>query len=310
MKRFTGDLGAGAEARATGGLVAALSAGAIRTTEALGLRGGPTLVKLLAATGLGRESISRVTLHSGRRIAFPTVDPYWAPYLWGRRPYEPDVQEIFRRLGRVPGKLLVDGGANIGYWTVQMSLPEFGFDRFVAIEANPALIPLLEENVRANAIDCQVVHAALAAEPGRIVHLGGVRHHASAGVADSGVPVTTASLDALVGPKMAAGRVVVVKLDIEGSEIAAFQGARSLSQRETVFIYEDWPRSGFNNSEWLLANGFAVVGMAPGEQAREIKSLGEAHAHNRSMRSSYGPSNFIAVSQGMLGKVLELMAGE
>lgn len=310
MNRSTGDLAKGVQAHAAARIASALSAAAIRSTQALGLRGGPTLVRLLAATGLGRGSISRVTLPSGQRIAFPTADPYWAPYLWGRRTYEPDVQEIFRRLARVPGKLLVDGGANIGYWTVQMSAPEFGFDRFIAVEANPALIPLLEENVKANGIDCTVVHAALAATTGRTVYLGGTENHAAAAVGASGTAVKTTSLDALVPRDLAADRMVVVKLDIEGSEIAAFQGAQSLSQRDSIFIYEDWPRGGFINSEWLLANGFSVVGMAPGGQAREIASLAEADAYNRSMRRSYGPSNFIAVSQSMLPRVFELLAGD
>lgn len=294
--------------RLIGSFASSLSAGAIRSTQALGLRGGPTLVKLLAASGIGRGSIARVSLPSGRRIAFPGLDPYWAPYLWGRKVYEPDVEAIFRRLAHIPGKLLVDGGANIGYWTVQLSAPEFGFDRFIAVEANPALIPLLEENVRTNAIDCQIVHAALSEVPGKTVHLGGVRDHASAAIADSGVAVTTTSLDALVGPELAADRLVIVKLDIEGSEIAAFEGARELRGGNAIFIYEDWPRGEFINSQWLFANGFAVVGLAPGGPAREIASIAEARAYNQAMTTRYGPSNFIAVSRALLPKTLKLLA--
>lgn len=285
----------------------ALAAGAVRSTQALGLRGGATLVKLLAATGLGRGSTARVTLPSGRQIAFPGVDPYWAPYLWGRRTYEPDVQEVFRRLARIPNKLLVDGGANIGYWTVQMSPPEFGFDRFIAVEANAALIPLLEENIRRNGIDCTVVHAALADQAGRTVYLGGTEDHAVAAVGATGTAVITTSLDQLVSPEVAAERMVIVKLDIEGSEIAAFEGARELSKR-AVFLVEDWPRSGFPNSAYLLANGYCVIGVPVEGPGRQLHTLDQLHAFNRATTTSYGPSNLVVCKPARLEQILELMA--
>lgn len=306
MKGSSGGFAPNVETRATERFASALTAGAIRSTQAIGLRGGPTLVRLIAATGLGRGSVSRVTMPSGRQIAFPTVDQYWAPYLWGRKAYEPDVQEIFRRLGRIPGKLFVDGGANIGYWTVQMSLPEFGFDRFIAVEANPALIPLLEENVRANHIDCTVVHAALAATAGETVYLGGTDSHASAAVGASGTAVTTTSLDALVPAKLAADRMVVVKLDIEGSEIAAFKGARELAER-AVFLVEDWPRSGFPNSDYLLANGYCVIGVPVDGPGRQLETLDQLHAFNTATNSRYGPSNLVVCRPLQLARILELM---
>src|SRR5947209_9459624 len=118
-------------------VIPVLAAAIIRSTEALGVRGGPTLLRLMANAGLGRTSTSTVTLPSGKRICFPTLDSFWAPYLWGRRTYEPDVEAIFRRLAVITDKLLIDCGANIGFWTVRLSDPEFGFTRFVAVEPNP-----------------------------------------------------------------------------------------------------------------------------------------------------------------------------
>jgi len=271
-----------------------LAAASIRATQALGLPGGATLVHLLASAGIGRGSVSRVSLPSGRRISFPSVDPYWAPYLWGRRAYEPDVEAIFRRLGKIPGKLLVDGGANIGYWTVQLSDAQYGFDRFIAVEANPALIPLLEQNVEENAIDCEVVHAAIAAEPGLTVYLGGVEDHASAAIGQSGIAVTTASLDALVPVGVSSSRMVVVKLDIEGSEVGAFEGGRRLISEGALFIYEDWPRSGFPNSVYVLGEGLAIIGVPPKGRPSRIRSLDELDRFNRATRTAYGPSNLVA----------------
>lgn len=287
-------------------VASALSAAAIRSTQALGFRGGPTLVKFLAATGAGRGSISRVSLPSGRRIAFHGVDPYWAPYLWGRKLYEPDVQSIFRRLAPIPGKLLIDGGANIGYWTVQLSAPEFGFERFIAVEANPALIPLLEENVRANGINCTVVHAALAAQSGQTVYLGGTRNHAAAAVGATGIAVTTTNLDALIPSDVGANRMIVVKLDVEGSEIAAFEGAREIAPH-AVFVVEDWSGDGFANSAYLLANGFCVIGVPAEGPGRQLKTIDQVQAFNRATNIRKGPSNVVACRPANLSRILALM---
>lgn len=285
----------------------ALAAGAIRATQGLGLRGGATLIGLLTVAGIGRGSVSRVSLPSGRQINFPSVDPYWAPYLWGRRTYEPDVEAIFRGLGKIPGKLLVDGGANIGYWTVQLSDAQYGFERFIAIEANPALIPLLKENVEQNEIDCEVVHAAIAAEPGLTVYIGGLHDHASAAIGQSGIAVTTASLDALVPAGVGLGRMVVIKLDIEGSEVAAFDGARRLIREGALFIYEDWPRSGFPNTVHVLEQGLAIIGVPPKGRPSRIRSLDELDQFNRATRTAYGPSNLLACREERLEELKPLL---
>lgn len=285
----------------------ALAAGAVRATQALGLRGGATLVHLLASSGIGRGAVSRVSLPSGRRISFPSVDPYWAPYLWGRRVYEPDVEAIFRKLRKIPGKLLVDGGANIGYWTVHLSSPEFGFDRFIAVEANPALIQLIKENVEENAIRCEVVHAAIAAEPGLTVYLGGVQDHASAAIGESGIAVTTVTLDALVPAELGLVSMIVIKLDIEGSEIAAFEGARRLIHDGALFIYEDWPRSGFPNSVYVLDQGLAIIGVPPKGRPSRIRSLDELGNFNRATRTPYGPSNLVACGEERLEELKALL---
>ena len=288
-------------------LVAMLASSVIRSTQALGLRGGPSLLRLLSGAGVGRNSIATVALPTGQRMCFPSLDPYWAPYLWGGRAYEPDVEAIFRRLASVPDKILVDCGANIGFWTVRLSAPEFGFSRLIAVEPNPRLTPLLTRNVALNGIDCTIVSKAIAEEAGQIVHLAGTEHHAVASVSDHGVPVHTTSLDSLVTPDEADGRMVVVKLDVEGSEIAAIAGARRLSAGDILFVYEDFPRSGFPVTAYLLDNGYRLAGIAPGAEAQEIASLEDARRFNRETHSTYGPSNLLACSPRSFGKIAHLL---
>jgi FkbM family methyltransferase len=284
-----------------------IAAWLIRATEKLGIPGGPSLLRLLQKTGIGAETISTVTLPSGERICFPSLDPYWAPYLWGRRVFEPDVEAIFHHLSRVPDKILVDCGANIGFWTVRMSNRRFGFARFIAVEPNPRLIPLLERNVALNGIDCTIAAEAIAEVAGLTVYLSGTEQHAAATLSDQGLPVRSTTLDVLLSPTYVDGSPIVVKLDVEGSEIAAMRGAGELAGADILFIYEDWPGSGFAVTQYLLTNGYSIFGIWPERSAEHIGSPGDAMQFNHATHPRYGPSNLLAGSPRAFARLAPLL---
>lgn len=241
-----------------------------RGFERLGLRGAPTLLKHLSRTALSSKTAT-VVLKGGQRITFPAYDPYWSRHLYAGVPFEPDVDAIFRRFAK--GRVLVDCGANIGYWSARAK--ELGFVDVIAIEANDRLIPYLERNCPGS-----VIHAAVHSSSGESVLLNG--DGAAAHLAEQGTPVATIALDDL-GIRQPA----LVKLDVEGVEIAAFKGAGTL---DALFVYEDWPRSGMPVTEWLLGQGHEVLGfdMTP------IATVADAIEFNARTNKSYGPSNFIA----------------
>lgn len=287
-------------------ILSVIARSVVRGMEAARLRGAPILFRALSKLpGLSNKT-STVALSPTRTISFPTFDPYWCRYLWGGKPYEPDVEMIFRKLAAFPGKLLIDCGANIGFWMVQVSQPDYGFSDFIAVEANPALIPLLAENIRANRIDCRLIHAAIASEGGRTVRLGGTEHHASAAVGEEGVPIKTVSIAQLIEDAISAGTMIVVKLDVEGSEIEAIRGGRPAVHRDMVYIVEDWPRSGMTVTRFLLEEGFGVIGVGPDGSIRKLISLEEAFEFNRASTTIYQPSNLVACRMELVPKLLDL----
>jgi FkbM family methyltransferase len=243
-----------------------------RGFEALHLRGAPTVLRYLGR--LQPDRLATVVLPSGESITFPAWDAYWCRYLYAGVPYEPDVETILRRFA--PGRVLVDCGANIGYWSARAE--RLGFAGAVAVEANPEHIPLLERNFAG-----PVHHAAVHSRSGEQLYLGG--HGVAGALAESGAPVRSLALRDLGLPQPA-----VVKLDVEGAEIAAIKGAKGV---DAVFVYEDWPRSGMLVTEYLLGNGYGVFGF----DQTEIATHRQAFDFNRRTTARYGPSNFYALRE-------------
>ncbi len=234
------------------------------------MRGAPTLLRQLSKTPLSRE-VATVTLPAGQTLSFPAYDEYWARHFYAGVPFEPDVEQIFRRFAK--GRVLIDCGANIGYWSVRAN--ELGFTGAIAIEANEALIPLLSLNHQG-----PVIHAAVHSKSGETLFLKG--EGAAAALASDGKPVKTLALADL--------RVdcpAIVKLDVEGAEIEAIKGAGNL---DAMFVYEDWPKSGMPVTDYLLRNGYALYGF----DMTRIRAHDEAFTFNTRTRDTYGPSNFLA----------------
>jgi FkbM family methyltransferase len=207
--------------------------------ERAGVRGAPTILSKLAKLKSFKERVATVTLAGGERITFPAYDAYWCRYLYGGKPYEPDVERIFRQLGS--GRVLVDCGANIGYWSVRHR--EFGFTDSIAIEANHRLVGFLRMNYAGT-----VHHKAVHTRSGQTLHFAG--DGAVGHVAETGIPVDTIALGDLQidGPSL-------VKLDVEGAEIPAIEGLGSL---DCILVYEDFPRQGMKVTRYLLERGWRL----------------------------------------------------
>jgi len=203
----------------------------------------------------------------GVPITFPAYDHYWCRYLYARARYEPDVEAIFRKYGS--GRILIDCGANIGYWSVRHE--EFGFTRSIAIEANPRLLPFLRRNYSG-----PIHHAAVDAVSGRTISFAGdgALGHIDR-TAKGDVKVRTLALRDLdvEGP-------AVVKLDIEGAEIPAIEG---LGDMDAMLVYEDFPRQGMKVTRYLFDRGWRLFddGMEPIASIEEVAGdLGQGVPRN------------------------------
>lgn len=140
-----------------------------------------------------------------------------------------------------PGGTVVEGGAYIGFVTLHAARAAGAAGRVIAFEPDPTNARAIEDNVRANGFESsvEVVRAALGAAPAT------ARFYRTEGGATSGLyPTTEAAVPVDVrvvrGDDVVARRPVdVIKLDLEGGEVAALAGfERTIagSPRITLFV--------------------------------------------------------------------------
>lgn len=234
-----------------GGAAARLQAAAVqllaRSARPVGHRGVQRLTWMLSKH-FDRNNRVTVRLGEDSRLHVYLDDGYWTKLLDPGFAYEPEIGDMLDRV-LTPEALFLDCGANIGFWSV---LTRHRARRVVAVEASPETFHRLTDNIALNGGGISAVHAALWRQDDSSLSIVG-HHlcHAAASVcerdADAGrdgwrsFDVSSVTVDTLVR-RHCAGLTgpVVVKLDVEGAEIPAVEGAKeTLAERDVVFLFED-----------------------------------------------------------------------
>lgn len=189
-----------------------------------------------------------------------------------------------------PGMTVLDIGANIGIYTRFLAELTGPTGRVIAFEPEPKNFSLLQRAV-ASIRQVTVVHAAVSEKSGTLrLYVAddlNVDHHTyDAGEGRRAVNVPAIAIDDYIN---SGERVDVIKMDIQGAELAALRGAeRVLSENRGVrMVLEFWPyglaRAGASAKEllrYLERHGFRTrligdvrpesVGLGAGEYANLI----------------------------------------
>jgi FkbM family methyltransferase len=198
-------------------------------------RSAPIQTALRVAKSLARKRIERlsrvaVPYDGGRSAIYADLQTPLglALYRYGYR--DPDL-DLMGRLLR-PGDVVVDGGANVGLFTLVAANRVGPAGKVIAFEPGRGVRMSLMANIVLNRLThVEVVPFALAAEPGearfRVFDAGGagLNHLVGADHEDGEMEIVTlTSLDAVLTPSDR-DRLTFVKLDLEGAEHAALRGA-------------------------------------------------------------------------------------
>lgn len=155
----------------------------------------------------------------------------------GNGPFEPaTLVWMLARLAERPG-LYLDAGASTGWFAIPVAMTG---RETVAIECNPRVIARLRDNIALNAVDIELHPVAASDKAGEVVF----RHNprwplTSGGSLEQGIgghraqdTVRAATLDSLVGDR----DVALMKMDVEGHEMAALAGAQRILERSRPFL--------------------------------------------------------------------------
>jgi FkbM family methyltransferase len=234
---------------------AALAEGLARHADAAALRAeflaSPEFAALCAAAGLG-EGVAQVTV-AGRpiRLRGRAHDGYWAGLAAGA--LEPGVERLARLVAAAlpdggAGAVLVDAGANIGLTALAMAAAAPRHERLIAIEADARNLPLLRRNLAENGLNgATVLDVAVGAERGRLTFRQAARNGAvgqlvlpeTEAAPRPGPKVRVERLDLLLR-REGCRRLDLLKLDVEGAEEAALEGAGALPARARTLAFVEF----------------------------------------------------------------------
>lgn len=136
------------------------------------------------------------------------------------------------------GSMVVDVGANIGFFTLRFARWVGPAGRVIAIEPEARNIATLRARVArsglSSVVDC--VQAAAADRPGVLSLALTPGHPGDHHLAESGEPVQAVALDGLTAQETR--RVSLIKIDVQGAETMVIAGARRLLEdhRPAVFV--------------------------------------------------------------------------
>ena len=190
------------------------------------------------------------------------IDGYWE--MW--------VTEAMLGFVRAP-MVVVDVGANLGYYTLLLADLVGPGGRVHAFEPNPRIMQRLAHSVAVNSFGSRTtLHAApLAGHAGERVRLivpdGEPKNAhilAEEHAAGAGVPLLTTTIDDVIGD----GPVDFIKIDAEGAELAIWHGMRRLlDRRRPLTIFLEFTSARYADPAGFLAEiraqGFAMAAIDP-----------------------------------------------
>ncbi|MEM8774496.1 MAG: FkbM family methyltransferase [Pseudomonadota bacterium] len=183
------------------------------------------------------DNAAFLKLPSGENFKVYLNDGYWTRFLLFGGSYEPEIADVIQAAA---GKTNVfcDLGANTGFWTVYAANL---FDKITAIEASSDTYQKLTENTR-NLRNVSRRWAAVYSESNKeLQFINTLNSHASSRLGnkpnktDSVETVETVAIDDVLKP----GETALIKLDVEGAEVDAIDGAKRALSEGSVIIYED-----------------------------------------------------------------------
>ena len=199
-----------------------------------------------------------------------TRDKAIVPALLNEGVWEKYETELIHSLIK-PGDIVVDIGANIGYYTLIVAKLTGRSGKVYSFEPEPNNFQLLSKNINVNGYsNCTPIQKALSNKKGQMkLFLNSTNLGAHSFIDDTSnrrsgeVNVDTIPLDVYFGSQVKSNKIDFIKMDAEGAEGLVISGAKTLlKENDLKILMEFWP------------TGLRKLGTEPLQMLKELEGFG------------------------------------
>ncbi len=205
-----------------------------------------------------RLVLSRKIRHSG--IVVPLNLGDWVQYwMFMEGAYEKHLVDFLKP--HVNGKIFFDVGANVGSYTLSLARSAA---RIYAFEASPSNAEILRSFVAPSGLNTiEVINNAVSSQAGNSIQIysspdTGGNNSTFHDFGEGGETVSTVTLDQFVA-EHSIDRVGVIKVDVEGAELAVFQGAREVLRTGRPVLLVEFHALVAKQANWHLAELYDLL---------------------------------------------------
>jgi len=254
---------------------------------------------------VSKKKIVKIKLNSDTYFSFFLKDPYYNRLIYPKFKYEPEIEFLLKKLRDIDF-LFLDAGANYGYWSLLVSSKKFNKKKAIALEPLKSNYNFLYKNKLDNKNRFKSLNLGVG-EKKKYTKI-----YYSDQNSNVGASIYKDNNKKLISEKIKIDKIdnilskrkeknLVIKIDIEGNEINALNGAKKILKKNCLIIYEDHASDKFHlNSKYFLKKNFSIFSF-DGKKIYQIRKINELNDIKKIKHKGY---NFIATKSSLFKKNL------
>ena len=254
---------------------------------------------------ISKKKTIKIKLNSDTYFSFFLKDPYYNRLIYPKFKYEPEIEFLLKKLRNIDF-LFLDAGANYGYWSLLISSKKFNKKKAIALEPLKSNYNFLHKNRLDNRNRFKTLNLGVG-EKKKYTKI-----YYNNKTSNVGASIYKDNNKKLFSEKIKIDKIdnilskikeknFVIKIDIEGNEINALNGAKKILKKNCLIIYEDHASDKFHlNSKYFLKKNFSIFSF-DGKKIYQIRKINELNDIKKIKHKGY---NFIATRSLLFKKNL------
>ena len=255
---------------------------------------------------ISKKKTIKIKLNSDTYFSFLLKDPYYNRLIYPKYKYEPEIELLLKKLRNIDF-LFLDAGANYGYWSLLVSSKKFNKKKAIALEPlksnyNFLCINRLNNKNRFKALNLGV------GEKKKYTKIYYKDQNSNVGAS-----IYKDNNKKLISEKIKIDKIdnillnrkeknLIIKLDVEGSEIKALTGSKNILKKNCLIIYEDHGQDKYHsNTKYLLKKNYSIY-FCNKSKILNIKNFIELNKIKKKKNVGY---NFVATKSNIFKKKLD-----